>query len=157
MILFHGSYTAIEKPNLSFSRDNVDFGKGFYTTPFKEQAKSWAGRFKKNKGIGILSVYEFDPSVIDKIKILKFEEYSEQWLDFIAICRNGDDKTDYDLVIGGVANDRVFNTLILYFRGIIGKQDALKRLVYEKPNMQYCFRNQSIIDSSLKFINTEEI
>lgn len=36
MILYHGSYTVVDKPNISYSRDNVDFGKGFYTTPIKE-------------------------------------------------------------------------------------------------------------------------
>jgi hypothetical protein len=157
MILFHGSYTTIEKPDLSFSRDNVDFGKGFYTTPLKEQAKNWAARFKKNKGKGVLSVYDFDVIAVDKIKVLEFKTYSEEWLDFIATCRTGEDKTDYDLVVGGVANDRVFNTLILYFRNIIGKQETLKRLMYEKPNSQYCFRNQATIDLYLKFIKSEEL
>jgi len=39
MQLFHGSYLAVEKPDISFSRDNVDFGRGFYTTPIREQAR----------------------------------------------------------------------------------------------------------------------
>lgn len=37
MILYHGSYLEINKPDLSHSRDNVDFGKGFYTTPIYEK------------------------------------------------------------------------------------------------------------------------
>ncbi|MDR1247545.1 MAG: DUF3990 domain-containing protein, partial [Clostridiales Family XIII bacterium] len=37
MILCHGSGVAVEKPNLSFSRERTDFGKGFYLTPLKEQ------------------------------------------------------------------------------------------------------------------------
>lgn len=40
MILYHGSYVEIKEPSLSFSRDNLDFGKGFYTTPIKEQAEN---------------------------------------------------------------------------------------------------------------------
>ena len=31
MILYHGSYLEIDKPDLIHSRDNVDFGKGFCT------------------------------------------------------------------------------------------------------------------------------
>ena len=42
MILYHGSYLSVKTPDTSFSRDNVDFGKGFYTTPIREQAISWA-------------------------------------------------------------------------------------------------------------------
>jgi hypothetical protein len=35
MILYHGSYVVIEKPELKFSREKLDFGRGFYTTPFQ--------------------------------------------------------------------------------------------------------------------------
>ncbi|MGN0430675.1 MAG: DUF3990 domain-containing protein [Acetatifactor sp.] len=30
MILYHGSYIEITKPDLAHSRQNVDFGVGFY-------------------------------------------------------------------------------------------------------------------------------
>lgn len=33
MILYHGSFMEIPKPDLMHSRAKVDFGKGFYTTP----------------------------------------------------------------------------------------------------------------------------
>jgi len=58
--LFHGSYLSIEKPDISFSRDNVDFGRGFYTTPIWEQAESWAKRFKRKHGQSVISSYEID-------------------------------------------------------------------------------------------------
>lgn len=38
MILYHGSYLEVVKPDLEHSRENIDFGKGFYTTPIYEQA-----------------------------------------------------------------------------------------------------------------------
>jgi len=38
MIMYHGSYKAVEKPDLAFSRLRTDFGKGFYLTPIKSQA-----------------------------------------------------------------------------------------------------------------------
>ena len=41
--------------------------------------------------------------------MLKFDSYSEEWLDFILNCRSGKDSMDYDFVAGGVANDKVFN------------------------------------------------
>jgi len=49
MILYHGSYIAVKKPDLSFSRTKTDFGKGFYLTPIKSQAYSWAQRFRKER------------------------------------------------------------------------------------------------------------
>ena len=158
MILYHGSLEAIEKPDISFSRSNTDFGKGFYTTTIKSQAEKWAGRFKRRFGYGTLSIYEADEKGLrENISILEFETYSVQWLEFIAANRQGKSIGNYDLVIGGIANDDVYNTLILYFRGYIEQEGALKRLRYEKPNIQYCFKNQKTIDNYLQFIGMETI
>jgi hypothetical protein len=33
MIVYHGSYKEIVKPDITHSRRNVDFGRAFYTTP----------------------------------------------------------------------------------------------------------------------------
>ena len=158
MILYHGSYMAIETPNISFSRDNVDFGRGFYTTPIKEQAASWSYRFKKKHGQSIISIYEVDDHELrNRAKVLEFVTYSSEWLDFIISCRRGCNIGDYDVVIGGVANDKVFNTIELFFDGLIDKTEAIKRLRYEKPNQQYCFRNQEAIDGYLKFVTSEAL
>ena len=156
MILYHGSLEKIEKPDISFSRENTDFGKGFYTTTIKSQAEKWTGRFKQRFGYGTLSFYEADEALIRKnVSVLEFETYSTQWLEFIAECRKGVSVGNYDLVIGGIANDDVYNTLTLYFKGYIEKDEAIKRLRYEQPNIQFCFKNQPVIDKYLKFCGAE--
>ena len=66
----------------------------------------------------------------------------------------GKDATDYDLVVGGVANDKVFNTVELFFDGLIDKAEAIKRLRYEKPNVQICFRTERAL-SFLHFEGSE--
>ena len=162
MILYHGSLEAIVNPDILFSRDNTDFGKGFYTTTIKSQAESWTSRYKRRFGYGTLSIYEIDEAALrENASILEFETYSIQWLEFIAQCRLGESAEtpviNYDLVIGGIANDDVYNTLTLYFRGYIDKEEAIKRLRYEKPNIQYCFKKQAIIDNYLKYIGMEKI
>lgn len=151
MILYHGSYIEISKPDLSFSRNNVDFGKGFYTTPIYEQAVKWCGKFKRRQKEAIVSYYTFDDNAYNDLKILQFDTYSDEWLDFILACRKGQDTTDYDIVIGGVANDKVFNTVELYFENLIDKKEAITRLRYEKPNLQICFRSME----SIKYLNFE--
>ena len=158
MILYHGSHNAVEKPDISFSRDNTDFGRGFYTTTIKSQAEKWTHRFKRRFGYGTISLYEVDEDCLQKnVSTLVFESYSMDWLDFIAQSREGIKVGNYDLVIGGVANDDVFNTLALYFRGYIEKEEAIKRLRYEKPNIQYCFNNQKIIDHYLRYTGMEKL
>lgn len=81
MILYHGSYSAIEHPDISFSRDYVDFGKGFYTTPIKEQAEKWCQRFIRKNKKGVVSKYVLDDSIINKLKVLEFVAYDDKWLD----------------------------------------------------------------------------
>lgn len=156
MILYHGSFLEIVQPDLRHSRPNVDFGKGFYVTPLREQAVKWCGKFQRRGKEGIISKYEFDESREAELKTLKFDSYSEEWLTFILDCRRGKDTTDYDLVIGGVANDKVFNTVELFFDGLIDKTEAIRRLRYEKPNLQICFRTEKALEF-LHFEGSERV
>lgn len=157
MILYHGSYLEIETPDLIYSRENVDFGRGFYTTPIYEQAVKWCEKFKRRGKDGIVSRYHFDEKGYLELKVLKFDSYSEEWLDFILNCRKGKDSTDYDIVIGGVANDKVFNTVELYFDNLIDKKEAIRRLRYEKPNLQICFRTPKALEAYLHYEGSEQI
>jgi hypothetical protein len=98
----------------------------------------------------VVSVYEIDEDELRKnVPALEFDAYSVEWLDFIIRCRRGEPAGNYGLVIGGIANDDVFNTLTVFFRGFIDKTEAIKRLRYENPNIQYCFKTQAIIDRYL--------
>ena len=158
MILYHGSYLVIEKPDISFSRANVDFGRGFYVTPIKEQAESWSERFKRKYGQSVLSLYETDERALrQNLSVLEFADYSDEWLEHIVACRSGETVGEYDVVIGGVANDRVFDTIQLYLDGLVHKEEAIKRLRYERPNIQYCFRRQIVINEYLRFVASEVI
>lgn len=147
----------IQAPDIIHSRDNVDFGRGFYTTPIYEQAAKWCEKFKCRGRKGIVSCYDFNEKAYNELKILNFDSYSEQWLDFILKCRTKRDSTDYDIVIGGVANDKVFNTVELYFDNLIDKKEAIRRLRYEKTNLQVCFRSQKSIDGYLFYEGSEQI
>ena len=156
MTLYHGSYLEIARPDLQHSRANVDFGCGFYVTPLYEQAAKWCSKFKRRGKEGIISRYAYDDGRQSELKTLVFDSYSEEWLDFILNCRSGSDLTDYDLVIGGVANDKVFNTVELYFDGLIDKREAITRLRYEKPNLQMCFRSDRAL-SLLHFEGSDKV
>lgn len=156
MILYHGSYLDIPEPDLTYSRPNVDFGRGFYTTPLYEQAAKWCGKFKRRGKAGIISRYEFDDKRLAVLKRKQFDAYSDDWLDFILNCRSGKDTSDYDLVIGGVANDKVFNAVELFFDGLIDKEEAIKRLRYEKPNLQMFFHTEKAL-GLLHFEGSEQV
>ena len=71
--------------------------------------------------------------------------------------KGGSDWRQFDIVEGGIANDRIFNTIELYSSGLISENEALQRLIYEKPNNQICILNQDIIDNHLTFVEAREI
>ena len=77
-------------------------------------------------------------------------------VDFVLNFRSGKDTSNYDLVVGGVANDKVFNTVELFFDRLIDKTEAINRLRYEKPNLQICFRTEKAL-SLLHFEGSETL
>lgn len=157
MILYHGSYVEVSAPDVTYSRSNVDFGRGFYVTPIYDQARKWAEKFARRGKTAVISRYMFDEKVLEQCNACVFDTYSAKWLSFILDCRSGQDQSDYDIVIGGVANDKVFNTVELFFDGLIDQEEAIKRLKYEKPNLQIAFRSQSTIDQYLHFEGSEQL
>ncbi len=151
MLVYHSSDQCFFSPDVEHSRDALDFGKGFYVTRLLEQAEKYANRFLRIGNDAYLHIFDYSPDYSMKIKI--FESYDEEWLDFVGNCRKGNDVyKQYDIVEGGVANDKVFQTVDLYMSGIYNKEQALQNLAFEKPNHQLCFITQRAIDGCLKFI-----
>ena len=140
MRLYHASTLCIDKPDVLHSRDKLDFGCGFYLTSIREQAIRYSERFTRRGKDAFINEYELDEET-PGFAIKTFESYDEEWLDYVTLCRRGDiNAPKYDAVSGGVANDKVFNTVDLYFAGLITKNEALGRFKYETPNHQrgYC-------------------
>lgn len=156
MKVYHASNVIVRHPDIQFSREALDFGKGFYVTSLYEQAVKYAEKFKFKQQPAIINVYELS-DVWQGGKVKHFDSYNEEWLDFVAANRTGKPVEIYDAVEGGIANDKIFRTLDLYFAGDIGKKEALQRLKYEKPNHQICLLNQNLIDDCLTFLSSEEI
>lgn len=149
ILLYHSSNVTVIKPDTLHSRNDLDFGKGFYLTTIQDKAVSYAHRFIRRRQDAWINVYEFEYSETDW-RILTFEAYDAEWLDFISKCRAGKDDSDYDMIIGGIANDKVIRTLDRYFAGEISTDQALGMLKYEKPNIQYCIRSQRMLDECIK-------
>jgi len=145
MKVFHGSYTVVSEIDLTKGRSNLDFGRGFYVTNIRSQAEYWAtrtGRYYKTDGI--VSEFEFyERAFTDTMyKVLRFADYNEEWLDFVVLNRDPiteEQRHDYDIVEGPVANDDVANRIDDYLAGIVSKADFLKELSHHRPTHQICF------------------
>ena len=147
MILYHGSYTSIETPQIITQEKGRDFGFGFYTTSIKEQAERWAIRTARLRSrqtdkeeSAIVNVYNFDEKFAEKLKTKVFPEADMEWLEMVIKCRSDlNFKHGYDIVTGKIANDNVGETVEYVLAGIMRKEDAVERLRFEKINDQICF------------------
>lgn len=142
MKLYHGSNMKVEEPMLLENQRALDFGKGFYVTSSKEQARKWARTVVKRSGTGVatINVYEIDENELNKLSILRFETASEEWLDFVVLNRRMMNiENQYDIVIGPVANDSTLPVIDNYMNGIYDKDEAVKRLLPQNLTDQYAF------------------
>ena len=85
-------------------------------------------------------------------------KYNNEWLRFIVTSRTEQNPSrDYDFIEGGVANDRVVDTVNLYMLGLMDIDTALGRLSQHRPNNQMCLLAQEITDKYLIYDGTESI
>lgn len=160
LTVFHGATEIVDSPVCAFGRPRLDFGQGFYVTDIREQAVRWAQAMAERRGLQpVLNIYHLNRSeILVAAKCRIFTAYDSDWLDFIVANRQGRNASvGYDYVEGGIANDRVIDTVNLYIQGLIDSATALQQLAYYKPNNQICLLNQGITDKYLHFYGSERI
>lgn len=153
MNLYHGTYIYFNQIDLNNSLDKRDFGMGFYTTTNLEQANKWALKIgKRNRTRGIILYYEIDS--FEELNVKRYD-VNEEWLDFISKNRTiGGLNHNYDIVIGPVADDTVFNVIDTYLDGDYTKDEAIKRLKAWKCENQISFHTYKAI-KRLKLVRWE--
>ena len=146
MIIYHGSNMVVEQPKILQSERMLDFGTGFYTTSNKEQAIRWTEIVASRRELKdqMLSVYEFDFEAAEReLTILRFDKPDGEWLDFVCANRMGREVAEhYDIVIGPVADDKVYSVVQFYENGVYDKDDAIKRLKVEELFDQILFHTE---------------
>lgn len=158
--VFHGSNTVVQHPLCRIGRPFLDFGQGFYVTDMQEQAIEWAKNVARREGGSpLLNSYLLDrESVLAESRNKVFTAYDREWLLFIVNARSGVEiAQSFDYVEGGVANDRVVDTVNLYIAGLMDIETALQRLAQLQPNNQICLLNQGLIDKYLIYDGTTKI
>ena len=160
IIVYHGGTEVVECPICKFGRIHLDFGQGFYVTNIRKQASDWALLMadRRNKE-AVLNRYQLNrTAILDEARCKVFMAYDREWLEFIVASRRGQKVADeYDYIEGGVANDRVVDTVNLYLLGLMDIETALGRLAQHQPNNQMCLLSQEITDKYLIYDGTEAI
>ncbi len=159
MTVYHGSTEIIKNPDVLHSYRPLDFGKGFYVTTNKNQAENWAKRKSVilGKEKAIVNFYEMDEN-FGELKCKNFGEDLSEWIDFVCHCRDGGtDYEKYDVIIGKVANDKVFRVVDMYHDGLWDKERAIKEIRAYPNYDQIAFITQKAVEQFLKFTSFEEV
>ena len=149
MTVYHGGYMAVKQPEIRKGRNIKDVGTGFYCTVIKEQAQRWARRYDTKVG----SIYEvrFRPT----LKIKEFKDMTNEWLNFIIACRSGIPH-DFDIVIGAMADDQIYNYISDYMEGTITREQFWVMAKFKYPTHQINFCTQEAL-KCLQYRGYEEV
>jgi len=146
MILYHGSNKVIDIIDLKMSRPNKDFGRAFYLSPIESQAMDMANfRVMLDGGSPIINTFHFEEECMfsTSLKILSFNNYTEDWAKFVLRNRDaksGENSHGYDIVYGPIANDSVGRQITNLKEGYITFDEFIERLKYMKGiTFQYAF------------------
>jgi len=152
MIVYHGSSEVVRQPDILHSYRALDFGKGFYVTTVQEQAERWARRKASMVGgRAIVNQYQMDDDMTE-LQVKRFPDDLSDWIEFVCDCRDGKlGYQDYDLIIGKVANDKVFRVVDMYHSGIWDKERAIMEIRAYPNYDQLAFITQIAIDKLLRF------
>lgn len=125
LVLYHGSKAGIEGKIALLSRDKCDFGKGFYMGTQPEQSLTLVCDFDKSKfyvmsidlkGLDVLDV----PADIEWAMLVAFHRGKMDQIKGSAFYKKYKDMSgSYDIVVGSIANDRMFYVLDNFFLGNI--------------------------------------
>ena len=101
----------------------------------------------------VVSEFEFDEKLLyaDDYSVRRFEKATKDWLEFVKNNRRGISTEHYDLVMGPVANDSLYATLLLYEQGVLTADAAIEQLKAHTLFDQLSFHTEKAL-ANLKFI-----
>ena len=141
MTLYYGYATPITEPKIIQTPYTKDFGQGFYCTCDFTQAARWAIVGHRD---GAVNVYEYTEPTLLKIK--KFPEMSDEWLDFIAAGRAGKSH-NYDIVEGPMVDDTIWSYVNDFLDGDISREAFWALAKNKRPVRQVSFHTTKSLES----------
>lgn len=149
-IIFHGSNVEVSIPRILQNGFYKDFGYGFYCTRYEKQAKRWA---LTRKGDSIVNSYSCKENL--ELKILRFPDMTDEWLDFVVSCRRGIEH-EYDIVEGPMADDQIWNFVEGFIDGKVTRTAFWELVKFKYPTHQIVFCTEEAI-KTLTFEGSEAL
>jgi len=148
----------VSEPKIITPARLLDFGTGFYTTTDKEQAVKFTNKFVSLGKSRIVNIYEYNETETKKtLSILEFKKADTEWLRYVVANRSGTGKDkDFDIAIGPVANDRVYEVIDSFELGDYSEEETIRRLLTFRLTDQIVFKTEKSL-LYLKYIGMEQI
>lgn len=146
MKVYHGSDTVVDAPMILKPSRKMDFGSGFYVTQSHVQAEKWARSVCRKRRSPTPYVTEYDYEPKPGMNVLVFEGPTEAWFDFVMRNRREETSHDYDIVIGPVADDSVYDTLFQFENGFLSRDEAILKLNSAKLDGQILFHTHKSLE-----------
>lgn len=151
LVLFHGASKEIDEIKYNGSRDNCDFGNGFYLGETYNQASSFV------YDVPFSSVYVFRLDLTD-LKVIEFET-DINWM--LLVCHFRKMITEYDnnaiivkllekiknadVIIAPIADNKMFNIMRQFGDGDITTAQAIHSLAMSGLGKQYVLKTEKAI------------
>lgn len=152
MKLFHTGFSIIEDPDIYYGKKNADYGQGFYLSDDEEFSHRWAK--VRHDRTTYMNSYELD---LTDLKVKRFER-SEEWFRYIFSNRRGrvDLFADYDVIVGPIANDTIYDVMGITTSGILNDEEALQLLMLGPVYRQIAIKSQAA-KHHLKWLGYKEL
>ena len=124
IVLYHTGFAEIRQPDIRYGRKNADFGQGFYLSDDGEFSRRWA---RTRKGCDtIVNAYALS---LEGLRVKRFLR-DAAWYDYIFANRAGraDSLAEYDVIVGPIANDTLYDTWGILTSGLLKREVSLRLL-----------------------------
>lgn len=151
LILYHSGLYTLPEPDIRHGRKNADFGQGFYLSDSEGFSKRWAPRSRERTTV--INRYELSP---EGLKVKRFTR-SPEWFDYIFSNRSfkADALSEFDVIIGPIANDTLYDTMGIITSGLLKPDHALTLLRLGDEYTQIVIKTDRAA-RQLRFISAQE-
>lgn len=152
LLLYHTGFSRIPAPDLTVGRRNADFGQGFYLSDDGAFSRRWA-RTRKGQTT-YLNRYTLD---LAGLSVMRFDR-DRAWYDYIFANRAGreDALAAFDVIVGPIANDTLYDTWGLLTSGLLPPETALRLLCVGPLYRQTVVKTEKAA-RALRFLGAEPI
>lgn len=157
ILLFHSSKSGITTISKNDSRDNCDFGNGFYCSDLYSSAMCFIESYNNSSiyyfktNLKDLDYIEIPASIERMILVCYFRGSLKQYQNHPKLVSYLDKIKDNDLIIAPIADNRMFQIMADFGKGNITDVEAIHALSASRLGKQYIFKSDKALNK-LKFL-----